>query len=164
MSDELRIRDLSARDTETLVEIALAAWEPVFAGFRRAMGETLFAAVFPDWRERKAAAIRSACHVEHGAGVCVAELRERVVGFVTFHARRGSVVGEIGNNAVHPEFQNRGIGTALYRHACGRLRAMGMRFVCVTTGGDPAHAPARRAYEKAGFATRVPLVQYYRAL
>ena len=34
----------------------------------------------------------------------------------------------------------------------------------VGTGGDPSHAPARRAYEKAGFGPAIPSLYYYRAL
>ena len=44
------------------------------------------------------------------------------------------------------------------------LRAHGMRVVKVTTGGDKSHAPARRAYEKAGFRTDLPTVTYFREL
>jgi ribosomal protein S18 acetylase RimI-like enzyme len=72
-----------------------------------------------------------------------------------------SRIGEIGNNAVHPDVQGRGIGPQMYRHALERLRELGMRFVKVGTGGDPAHAPARRAYEKVGFDVQLPGVEYY---
>lgn len=59
---------------------------------------------------------------------------------------------------------NRGIATQLYQHVFARLKEMGMKVVRVTTGGDPSHAPARRAYEKAGFSLRVPHVEYYKEL
>ena len=36
-----------------MVEIALLAWEPIYAGFRRDMGEALYLAVHPDWRQEK---------------------------------------------------------------------------------------------------------------
>ncbi|WP_309895073.1 hypothetical protein [Archangium sp.] len=32
------------------------------------------------------------------------------------------------------------------------------------TGGDPSHAPARRAYEKVGFGPAIPSVSLYRLL
>ena len=50
--------------------------------------------------------------------------------------------------------------------ACGgacQLRASGMKLAGVSTGGDPGHAPARRAYEKAGY-TPFPNVWYYQPL
>ena len=44
------------------------------------------------------------------------------------------------------------------------LRAQGIDFVKVFTGGDPAHLPARRAYEKAGFDIALPTVDYFQRL
>ena len=41
--------------------------------------------------------------------------------------------------------------------------ADGMKLAGVSTGGDPGHAPARRAYEKAGY-TAFPNVWYYQPL
>ncbi|MBW2097118.1 MAG: GNAT family N-acetyltransferase [Deltaproteobacteria bacterium] len=128
------------------------------------MGEDLFAAACPDWRKEKARQVRAACDPAHPALVCVAEKEGQVVGFITFHANDASRIGEIGNNAVRPDFQSAGIGTRMYEHVFERLRRLGMRFVKVGTGGDPAHAPARRAYEKAGFSIQLPSVTYYRAL
>jgi hypothetical protein len=43
------------------------------------------------------------------------------------------------------------------------MRAAGLTLAGIGTGGDPGHAPARAAYEKAGF-TPLPLVHYYKAL
>ena len=44
------------------------------------------------------------------------------------------------------------------------MRAAGLRCVQVSTGGDDSHAPARRAYEKAGFRPGVPSLTLYREL
>jgi GNAT superfamily N-acetyltransferase len=65
--------------------------------------------------------------------------------------------------AVHPDYQNGGIGTQLNTFALEQMRASGMRLAGLMTGGDPGHAPARRSYEKAGYAA-LPLVWYYQAL
>ena len=65
---------------------------------------------------------------------------------------------------VHPDWQGRGIAPRLYEYVFERLRERGMRYVKVHTGGDPAHAPARRAYQKAGFEIALPQVDYYREL
>ena len=59
--------------------------------------------------------------------------------------------------------QNDGIGTALNLAALREMKAAGLRLAEVATGGDESHAPARRAYEKAGF-TALPLVRYYQEL
>jgi ribosomal protein S18 acetylase RimI-like enzyme len=162
--DELVIREVRPEDVEILCEIAVAAWTPIFASFRQILGDELFAAVYPDWREQKRGEVREACDSSDPAMVCVAQQGERVLGFVTFHTDPASGIGEIGNNAVHPDSQGRGIGPKMYEHVFDSMRAMGMRFVRVSTGLDPSHAPARRAYEKAGFSIRLPGVDYYRKL
>jgi GNAT superfamily N-acetyltransferase len=73
-------------------------------------------------------------------------------------------VGEIGLNAVHPDHAGQGVGTAMYRHVLARMREGGMAVASVGTGGDPSHAPARRAYAKAGFGPAIPSLTLYRLL
>lgn len=163
MDNEIQIRDLSPDDVDTIVAIALAAWEPIFRYYRQEMGEDLFRAVFPDWQADKARQVERACRPGSGARVCVVEQDGEGVGFATYYAN-DSGVGEIGNNAVHPDRQGQGIGPRMYGYVFDRLRALGMRYVKVSTGGDPAHAPARGAYRKAGFEVALPGVDYYRAL
>ena len=67
-------------------------------------------------------------------------------------------------NAVHPEHAGRGIGTWMYEQAMARMRAHGMALATVGTAGDASHAPARRAYEKAGFGAGLPSVYLYKLL
>ena len=158
------IRKLKPADVEAVAEIAMAAWKPIFEVRRGIMGEELFTATHPDWRQRKADQVRAACRSDHSARVLVAERDGRVVAFISFYTNDTSRVAEIGNNAVHPDFQGQGIGTAMYEDVFERMREAAMRFVKVVTGGDPGHAPARRAYEKAGFGIQIPVVNYYREL
>ncbi len=71
--------------------------------------------------------------------------------------------GEVQLLAVHPDYQNLGIGTELNSFALIKMSEYGMKMAVVGTGGDAAHAPARRSYEKAGY-TALPLVRYYKDL
>ena len=162
MSGEVLIRDLAPRDVEAVVEIAVLAWEPIYASYREMLGDELFDTLHPDWKREKAGHIRHSLADDRGIAF-VAERDGEIVGFVTAYAKSNGV-GEIGNNAVHPEFQNQGIAGRLYERALDWLRGQGMRFAEVGTGLDPAHAPARRAYEKAGFAHARPSVTYHRKL
>ena len=73
-------------------------------------------------------------------------------------------LGEIDLNAVHPDHAARGIGTQLYEFALQEMKAAGMRVATVGVGGDVSHAPARRAYEKAGFGPSIPSLWMYRSL
>ncbi len=163
MNASARVRQLSPDDVETIVSIALAAWEPVFEAFRRELGDDLFELVHAKWREKKAHELRTVCDPARAGHVLVATLGDRVVGFVSYYIR-DSAIGVIGNNAVDPEWQNRGIATTMYGEAVDRLRRDGARYVRVLTGDDPAHAAARRAYEKAGFARKLPTITYWREL
>ena len=161
---EIEIREFRSSDLDAMVEIAIAAWTPIFANFRILMGDDLFLTAFPDWQRDKARQVRTACGPQSTAMVYVAEQGAGIVGFITFYANDATGIGEIGNNAVHPEHQGLGIGPQMYEQAFARLRERGMRFVKVSTGGDVAHAPARKAYEKAGFCVQLPCVDYYRPL
>jgi ribosomal protein S18 acetylase RimI-like enzyme len=76
-----------------------------------------------------------------------------------FHERMG-VIQIIG---VDPEYQRRGIGSRLTEFATEHMRRRGMNIAVVETGGDPGHAPARAAYETAGF-TPLPIARYFRLL
>ncbi len=94
----------------------------------------------------------------------VVTLNEKIVGFVSFELDGDTGIGEIGLNAVHPDHASRGIGTRMYQHVLARMKESGMRLATVSTGGDPSHAPARRAYEKAGFGSVLPSVVMYQRL
>ena len=167
---EIVIRPLLPSDVEAAVEIAVAAWQPIFVFYRQAMGDELFLSAHPHWQHEKAHQVRRACAPDSNAIIAVAEIPSSehkaacVVGFCTCYANSTTAIGEIGNNAVHPDWQGQGIAQRLYASVFEQLRERGMRYVRVRTGGDPAHAPARRAYQKAGFEIALPGVEYYREL
>ena len=51
----------------------------------------------------------------------------------------------------------------MYGRVMEEMRTGGLKYVKVGTGGDPSHAAARRAYEKAGFVP-IPVVNYFKSL
>jgi ribosomal protein S18 acetylase RimI-like enzyme len=87
---------------------------------------------------------------------------EKVVGYIAFEIY-ADATAEVQLLAVHPEYQNHGIGTQLNTYVLQKMKANGIKLVIVSTGGDESHAPARRSYEKAGYIA-LPLVKYYQAL
>jgi ribosomal protein S18 acetylase RimI-like enzyme len=95
--------------------------------------------------------------------VLVAELDGRAVGFLAYELNFQDGVGDVAMLAVHPDHQNRGVGTALNNAALAKMLEAGMKMARVETGGDPSHAPARRCYEKAGY-TALPIVRYHKDL
>ena len=86
------------------------------------------------------------------------------VAFITFRLDAKRMMGNIGNNAVAPEAQGKGIGSMMYSRVLDLFREAGMKYASVGTGMDEGHASARRAYEKAGFDIAKPQVTYYKYL
>lgn len=158
------IRPFRDDDLDAVLEIAVAAWTPIYASFHEMLGPCIFGTLHPGWQAEKRRQVECACRGDHGANVCVAEVDGKVVGFVSWYLNSRTEIGEIGNNAVHPDHQAAGIGTMMHKHALARMKKAGMKCAKVSTGGDPSHAPARRAYEKAGFSRCVPVVNYYKEL
>jgi ribosomal protein S18 acetylase RimI-like enzyme len=159
----MHIRAYHERDLDDIVRLSLLAWEPVFDSFRSVLGSEIYARLYPDWRKSQREVVESICTDEEKMDVLVAEVEGQVAGFLVYELREASATGEVQLLAVHPDYQNRGIGTALNVAALEKMVAAGVRLAEVGTGGDEGHAPARRAYEKAGY-TPLPLVRYYRAL
>lgn len=155
------VRPFREPDLPTLLDIAVAAWEPVFVSFRALLGESIFETVIPDWKTMKREQIASACKPENRAHVLVAELDGSAVGFATYYLDQQKRLGTIGNNAVDPDHQGAGIGPQMYAIVLDEMREAGMKCAMVTTGLDESHAPARRAYQKAGFTRSLPSIDYY---
>jgi len=86
----------------------------------------------------------------------------KVVGYATFGVDETRKIGHVLNNAVDPEFQRRGIGSALHRRVLDELGERGMSFAVVTTMEHDL--PARRIYEKHGFQEIAKSVHYTMAL
>jgi len=85
------------------------------------------------------------------------------VGFVAVKLHLEDSMGEIYMVAVDPDFQGRGIGSALIEFALAWMKDAGMSVAMVETGGDPGHARSRHTYEKAGFEL-FPVARYFKKL
>lgn len=155
-------------DLPTMQRIRAAAFAPVFRSFRDIVGPEIAALAFTHADAEQAKLLDDTCNDAYitGSGhqVLVATLGDEIVGFVSFTVNAETRTGEIGLNAVDPAHAGNGIGTAMYEYVLARMRALGMALATVGTGGDPSHAPARRAYEKAGFGPAIPSVFLYRLL
>ena len=96
--------------------------------------------------------------------VLVTEIEGRIAGFTTYDLDDDRKIGVIGNNAVDPSFQERGIGTNQIQYVLGLMREKGMRIAEVRTGLGPEYAPARRVYEKCGFSPTMESAIYHLSL
>jgi predicted kinase/GNAT superfamily N-acetyltransferase len=150
-------------DWQAVLEICLLAFTPIHELFERSLGAELFRLVYPDWKASNEEYLRSLTEVDERERLFVVDENRVVVGFVHFAFDPEKQMGTIGLNAVHPAHQGKGVGTLMYRHVLEIMRARGMKYVKVGTGGDLSHAPARHAYEKVGFVP-IPVVHYFKAL
>lgn len=142
-------------------DIAIEAWTPIREVFRRELGDVLYEAAFDGWQEAKRNGVMQ--ELRSGRGF-VAIMEGRVVGFISYTVNEARAMGTIGTNAVSSSCRGHGVGPAMYAFVQEEMRREGMKFASVTTGGDDGHAPARRAYEKAGFKRFLPSVKYYKEL
>jgi ribosomal protein S18 acetylase RimI-like enzyme len=159
----LHIRPVSEDDVDDLVRLSLLAFIPIFRSFEQILGPNIYKLIWPDWETGQKEAVETVCRNDEKTTVWVAELDGIVVGFVAYELYIKEKVGKVQLLAVHPDYQNRSIGTQLNNFALEKMKESGMKMARVETGGDPSHAPARRSYEKAGY-TALPLVRYFKDL
>lgn len=160
----MQIRPYTPADLPALHAIRTAAFAPVFASFRNIVGADIAALGLTTAEQEQADLLDAIATPDSGHTIAVAEVSNAIAGFVSWKPNVAPGIGEITLNAVHPDHGGKGIGTALYEHALAALKAAGMQLATVGTGGDPSHAPARRAYEKAGFSVHIPSIYMYRKL
>jgi ribosomal protein S18 acetylase RimI-like enzyme len=158
-----RIDEFRPRYLDAIVALSLRAWAPVFPEIEKSLDPQVYQASYPDgWRISQKNAVESVC-TGGEARVWVALDAAVVVGFVALSFQPGGELGEIYMIAVDPDHQRRGVGAALTQFAVQQLRAAKVSIAMVETGSDPGHAPARRAYEKAGFSL-MPVSRYFMKL
>ena len=150
-------------DSGVVLDISLRAWEPVVPEIEQAFGPELHRRLNPDWKAEKRDEIAAFSGNAKKYHAWVAESERKAVGFVAIELHRRKQVGEIYLLAVDPDYQCRGIGTALTRFALAWMKDAGMVAAMVETGFDSGHAPARRTYEKAG-CVPVPAARYFKEL
>lgn len=166
---EIALRPYDRADYRRVLDICIAAFEPIHRGFEEAMGHRLFALYYHDWKERYARMLGRVAQEDAIAGdtdtrVYVAQADGVLAGFVFTIVDRRRRTGELGLNAVDPPFQGRGIGKAMYAFALEDLKRRGARSAYVGTGGDDAHEPARRAYAAMGFDRALPGLHLFKLL
>ena len=164
MIEDCHIRAFHEGDLARLHEIRESAFRTVFQSFRDIVGSEIAAVALVNLEQEQADYLDQISKADSGQNLFVAECEGEIVAFCAVKCDAATRLGEIDLNAVHPNYQGRGVGTWMYEYALDQMRKQGMRAATVGTGGDPSHIPARQAYEKAGFGPYIPSVYYYRSL
>ncbi|MDH3581802.1 MAG: GNAT family N-acetyltransferase [Hyphomicrobiales bacterium] len=163
-NERVEIRPFRTDDLGALQHIREMAFRPIFQSFRDTVGPTIARIAFAQAEKEQAQLLDEICQPDSPQQVFVALRASRIIGFVSLSLDHDQKIGEIGLNAVHPEFAGQGVGTQLYDFALCRMKSADMKVAVVGTGGDPGHAAARRAYAKAGFGPAIPSLWMYRSL
>jgi ribosomal protein S18 acetylase RimI-like enzyme len=160
---DLKIRPLLPTDVDRIQQIRAEAFAPIFRSFRAIVGEALAGPAFEKADAEQRLYLDNVLR-SSGGSIFVADIAGEIVGFIHLEIDTKDGVGTIGLNAIDPAVSGQGIGTSLYRFAVHFFRDAGLKVVKVSVGGDPSHAAARRAYEKAGFSVGIPSVTLYQKL
>ena len=161
---ELEISEAGYNDLLKCARIAVRAWEKGYAEYKEILGEDLFNVIFPDWKKAKAESMEPFFQGNRDRQAFKVEADGVMAGFVTVQLDRIRRIGVICNNAVDPDFQGKGIGSAMYDFVLEIFRSEGMIAAEVSTMNENAYIPARKAYEKAGFDRKLEKRTYYMKL
>ena len=157
------IRPFSPEYTQSVIDLTIAAWTPVFEKTQGDAPRFVLDAFYPDrWQVRQTSEVSGFLETEP-ENIWLAMERDHVVGFIGLRLHPEDQMGEIYIIAVLPDHQQRGVATNLMLFAENRIRASGMKMMMVETVGDSGHAPARHAYEAFGF-ERWPVARYFKKL
>ena len=157
------IRLFQPSDLEPMVVIARKAWKKIFEGFRQQLGDELYSILYDNrLQDKRYQLTEFTAKFPQQCYVC--ERNGKIVGFVTFGLNRETKTGILTNNAADPDSGEKGVGQEMYAAVFERMRQEGMIAVTVSTGLDEGHAPARRAYERAGFEKHLDSVTYCKML
>lgn len=157
------IRRARSEDAIACGEIAVLAWQRVFDAYLEMLGPELFAQLHTGWENRKREQVVPFIEANPDHAI-VTDVDGVVAGFLTFHVLESQSLGEIGNNAVHPDWQGHGIGARQCERVLALFRQLGLAAATVQTGLDDGHGPARSMYVKAGFDHSTPNIRYYMKL
>ena len=146
--NDITIRPFDAkRDSEPVKIIISQVW----SGGDDSLMEKRFGIIGgKPWNEWMARSVLSYLKAD-GTRSFVAEKNCEIVGFCSYVIDKDRNRGTIGYNAVAPNRQGQGLGSAMMDFIMNAISKEGMQYVAVIVADNEQHAPARRLYEKHGF-------------
>lgn len=145
------VRLFRSEDLPVLREIARSAYRLTRFHFDLNFPEALRETLYEIWTEKSCKGYADV--------VLVAEIRERVAGYITCHLLGGEI-GEIGLVGVDASWQRIGLGHKLVSASLSWFVEQGVTHVQVVTQGR--NHPGQRLYQKSGFLTKSVQLWYHR--
>lgn len=158
----MNMREYQAEDLEAVMAIANAGWKEIRKMSRAALGDRMADMMNPAGDD-KSKGLQVKDQIDSGLyNIDICEHDGEIVGFITY--KHDGFIGEICNNAAKPGTGLKGIGQMMYKFVLEKFRSENVKIAKVTTGMDYAHAPARKAYERAGFSKHLDSTTYFMEL
>ncbi len=160
---EVSIRQAAPEDVEVIVALSVVAFEGETVDFflQERFGPRSPLLAGKTWDQRHAQTIRK--HVSEGLELTlVAEVGGVLAGYMTYRLDPETSTGTVSYNAVHPDFQRRGIATALIGRALDIFRQHELRYARVVTLETDTRA--RGLYEKCDFTEMGRSIYYIQEL
>lgn len=160
----MEIRPFADGDLQPVVELTIETFRPFYEQtVPEMMGEEIFAHQHGHWEQDYRDEVPTWHDPATGRHVAVAEADGAVVGCVAWLPGARPHSGQIYLLAVAQAFRRKELGRRLCEHAIAAMKADGIEFVGIGTGGDPFHAPARALYEDLGF-RKIPIAGYLKKI
>ncbi|HIE13653.1 TPA: GNAT family N-acetyltransferase [Candidatus Bathyarchaeota archaeon] len=154
----VKIRRFKKSDLQKILDMTKECWNGF--SFDQKI-EKIFGRRGKAWWELKRDSIKGFLE-SHPEWCFVAEIEGNVVGYATYSIDETRKVGHVLNNAVHPQWRGKGIGSALHERVLEKLKNQGMEVAILVTSVQ--NVPARRMYESHGFKVVWEALYYARSL
>ena len=156
----MNIREFSATDLPTVVDLTIETFRPFYEGYVRSLlGDEMFALQHGNWEQDYRDDVPTLHSPAAGSFVAVGESDGRIAGFVSWRIKDKPDHGQIYLLAVEQSRRRQTLGHQLCTHAIDEMKQVGVEVVEIGTGDDPFHAAARALYEGLGF-TKIPIAGY----
>nr|MBQ4318108.1 GNAT family N-acetyltransferase [Clostridia bacterium] len=160
LPDGIELRTPDESDCVRIAEIAVEAWQPIWAETRRLCGDELFAVMGDRAAEKYNAALadaRNPAVFTYGLYV-----KGALAGFCNWRTASapGGNFGQVGLNGISDAYKGHGYGLVMQNFIVCDMLERGIEYSKVMTGLDAGHAPARKTYERSGFKNCLPSVTY----